>query len=291
MRVLLVLLVCLGLPVLPAGADVPMPHLYAGPPIPKPRPAALTFNAPRLCTLIREAATAHSMPPAFFARLIWKESRFDIAAVSPAGAQGVAQFMPQTARIRGLEDPWDPRQAIPASASFLADLHKRFGSWGLAAAGYNGGPDRVGWWLDRRIKSLPYETQNYVLAITGKPVEWFREPGRTAPVKPLEEGKDFDTACARLPVVPTRSPVAAAAPWGVQVAAGISRRAALRAFKRARKRHKAIIGGRGAIIIRSKKVAGRRLYSARVGAPSRTAARQLCGRIRRAGGNCLVRRN
>jgi len=52
----------------------------------------------------------------FFARLIWKESRFDIKAVSPAGAQGVAQFMPATAKRRGLADPFDPEQAIPASA-------------------------------------------------------------------------------------------------------------------------------------------------------------------------------
>ena len=72
----------------------------------------------RICTLIRNAAVAHGLPADFFARLIWKESRFDIRALSPAGAQGIAQFMPQTAKIRGLKDPWDPAQAIPASAHF-----------------------------------------------------------------------------------------------------------------------------------------------------------------------------
>src|SRR5699024_2330005 len=116
-------------------------------PLPTPRPESLTFDAPRLCALIDAAAGAHALPPAFLARLIWKESRFDIRALSPVGAQGIAQFMPGTARLRGLEDPWDPREAIPASAHFLADLRARFGNLGLAAAAYNGGPDRVARWL------------------------------------------------------------------------------------------------------------------------------------------------
>ncbi len=275
---------------LPVQADVPLPHIYSAPPVPKPRPEALSFGPAELCTLIKDAAARYRMPPEFLARLIWKESRFDIRAVSPVGAQGVAQFMPATARIRGLKDPWDPRQAIPASAHFLSDLRDRFGNLGLAAAAYNGGPDRVARWLTRPNGSLPYETENYVLSITSRPAAWFKKPGRKLENKPLEKDRDFDAACVRLPVVPTRSAVASA-PWGVQIAAGISRRAARRAFNRARAKYRAVVGGRGAIIVRSRKVAGRRLYSARVGAPSRTAARKLCGRIKRIGGSCVVRRN
>lgn len=290
MRSLVAILLVLGL-VSPVAANVPMPHIYAAPPIPKPRPAGLSFDAPRLCRLIEQAAKDYNLPPPFLARLIWQESRFDIRAVSPAGAQGVAQFMPATARIRGLKDPWDPRQAIPASASFLSDLRDRFNSLGLAAAGYNGGPDRVQWWLDRKIRSLPSETQNYVQIVTGHMVEAFRDRSKRLEVTPLEKDKTFQEACARLPVMRTRSPIAASAPWGVQIAAGISRRAALSNFRKARARYRSVVGGRGAIVVRSRKVGGRRLFSARVGASSRAAARRLCGRIKRIGGNCVVRRN
>ncbi|MGB7430843.1 MAG: transglycosylase SLT domain-containing protein, partial [Ahrensia sp.] len=58
----------------------------------------------RICDLIETSATEAQISPHFFARLIWKESRFDALAVSPVGAQGIAQFMPGTAVLRGLAD-------------------------------------------------------------------------------------------------------------------------------------------------------------------------------------------
>ncbi len=262
-------------------------------PLPTPRPAALSFDAPGLCTLIADAARRHGLPPEFFARLIWKESRFDIRALSPAGAQGVAQFMPGTADLRGLDDPWDPRQAIPASAHFLADLKARFGNFGLAAAAYNGGPERVAAWLTRGGGGLPLETIDYVLSITSRPVEWFRDPGREVEPKPLEKGVDFAEACARMPVIATRAMAVATGrkPWGVQIAAGISQGAALKAYARARVRAAAVIGDRDAVIVRSRLVAGRTAYSARVGVGSRAEAAELCGRLRRVGTPCVVRKN
>ena len=262
------------------------------PPLPAPRSAAVTAatGAGRICALIADAADHHGLPRDFFARLIWKESRFDVKALSPVGAQGVAQFMPETARLRGLADPWDPAQAIPASAHFLADLKARFGNFGLAAAGYNGGPDRVERWLVGATR-LPSETLNYVRSITFRPADWFREAGREVEDRPLEKGQSFIEACRRLPVIHTRAMGAATSPWGVQVAAGISRRAAARAFRRARATLASVIGRRSPIIVRSRLGGGRALYSARVGAPSRAAARRLCGRIQRLGGSCLVRRN
>jgi hypothetical protein len=279
-----------------AGLAAPPPcaqRVGTLPPLPDPRPpeiAALSGPA-RICDLIASAADSHDLPRDFFARLIWKESRFDVKALSPAGAQGVAQFMPETARIRGLADPWDPEQAIPASAHFLADLRGRFGNLGLAAAGYNGGPDRVARWLAKGGR-LPGETVDYVLSITFRPVEWFREDGREVEPRPLEKGRSFAEACRRLPVIQTRAlATAAGSPWGVQVAAGISHRAALRAFRRARAQLGTVIGGRSPIVVRSRLVGGRKLYSARVGVPSRTEARRLCARIKRIGGACVVRRN
>ncbi len=263
-------------------------------PLPRPRPAALSFDAPGLCTLIADAARRHGLPPEFFARLIWKESRFDVRALSPVGAQGVAQFMPGTAEMRGLDDPWDPRQAIPASAHFLADLKAQFGNFGLAAAAYNGGPNRVAAWLTRGGGALPYETIDYVLSITNRPVEWFRERGREVEHRPLEKGLDFYEACARMPVIATRAMAVSTGkrkPWGVQIAAGISQGAALKAYARARNRAAALIGDRDAVIVRSRLVAGRTAYSARVGVGSRAEAAELCGRLRRIGTPCVVRKN
>src|SRR5437868_12940647 len=76
----------------------------------------------RVCDLIETQAEQNGLPKDFFARLIWKESRFDPNAVSPVGAEGIAQFMPGTAKLRGLADPFDVGQAIPASANYPAEL-------------------------------------------------------------------------------------------------------------------------------------------------------------------------
>ncbi|WP_420394525.1 transglycosylase SLT domain-containing protein [Acuticoccus sp.] len=134
-----------------------------------------------LCRLMVDAADRHGVPHDFFIRLIWKESRFNPNAVSPVGAQGIAQFMPTTARLRGLADPFDREAALFASAHFLADLKARFGSWGLAAAGYNGGPNRVPPFVAGRA-GLPYETIDYVYAITGRTAKYWALAARRAAV-------------------------------------------------------------------------------------------------------------
>ena len=126
-----------------------------------------------LCGIVEASAKTEGLPIAFFTKLIWRESSFRPTAVSPAGAQGVAQFMPGTASERGLVDPFDPASAIPASAKFLGELKRRFGNLGLAAAAYNAGQTAVGNWLAGK-GSLPFETQDYVLAITGRDAEDWR---------------------------------------------------------------------------------------------------------------------
>ena len=109
-----------------------------------PTPGAETDNAlATLCGIVEASAKAEGLPADFFTKLIWRESSFRPNAVSPAGAQGVAQFMPGTANERGLIDPFDPASAIPASARFLNELKLRFGNLGLAAAAYNAGPRRL----------------------------------------------------------------------------------------------------------------------------------------------------
>src|SRR5829696_7528078 len=127
-----------------------------------------------LCRMVEGAARSRSLPVGFLTRLIWRESSFRTNAISPAGAQGVAQFMPGTAAERGLANPFDPEQAIPESARLLSDLRQRFGNLGLAAAAYNGGPTRVANWLEGRDE-LRSETRQYVLIITGETVENWSE--------------------------------------------------------------------------------------------------------------------
>src|ERR1700742_4661857 len=114
-----------------------------------------------ICRTLAEAPADNELPEEFFTRLIWQESRFDPTAVSPAGAQGIAQFMPQTAATRGLTNAFEPLQALRESASYLRELRTTFrGSLGLAAAAYNAGPGQVEAWLAGR-SSLPGETQAY----------------------------------------------------------------------------------------------------------------------------------
>ena len=112
-----------------------------------------------LCRLIEGAARTQQIPHDLLTRLSWQESSFRPNVVSPAGAQGIAQFMPGTARERGLTDPFDPEQAIPKAAEFIAHLAEQFGNLGLAAAAYNGGPARVTSWL-AGPGGLPAETRN-----------------------------------------------------------------------------------------------------------------------------------
>src|SRR5713226_7283193 len=125
------------------------------------------------CRLIEGSARANQLPVAFFTRLIWRESSFRAGVVSPAGAEGIAQFMPGTARERGLADPFDPEEAIPKAARLLADLWRRFGTLANAAAAYNAGPARVETWL-RGQGELPALTHAYVRFVT--------EEGRTSAI-------------------------------------------------------------------------------------------------------------
>jgi len=219
-------------------------------------------------------------------------------AVSPVGARGIAQFMPYTAKERGLDDPYDARQALRHSALYLADLRAELGNWGLAAAAYNGGINRVKRWLVSG-GSLPYETEDYVNAITFRPADWFREDGRELEPRPLDEDRDFDESCARLPIMKTRAVFAAfegvesapMRPWGVQVAGHARQAVAMKMFRRVQSRFGAILKDRDPLVIRGRNGARQRIYAVRIGADTRGEADALCGRLRGAGGSCVVLKN
>lgn len=127
-----------------------------------------------LCNALFTSAQDNDLPIPFFANLLWQESGLRNDVVSSKGALGIAQFMPQTAAETGLDNPFDPMQAIPASARFLRTLRLEFGNLGFVAAAYNAGPRRVVEWLEHR-GSLPRETRTYVVRVTGLSAEAWRK--------------------------------------------------------------------------------------------------------------------
>ena len=253
-----------------------------------------------LCAELETQANARAVPADFFVRLIWKESRFNPQAVSPKGAQGIAQFMPGTAGERGLEDPFDPITAIAASASYLADLAAEFGNMGLAAAAYNAGPDRVRDWLAGRSNSLPWETVEYVQSITGRPVEDWKEANTVLPTL-LEDGQSLQDWCLALPMQkriyqPSYEAQQAAAPrrpWGVQLAAHFNRDAALAIFGRLKTQYASVLAGQQPTVVRHRNPGfGRKArYAVRVSFNSLAEAEKLCSGLRARGGACGVTRN
>jgi hypothetical protein len=113
---------------------------------------------------ILRAAARWDVSAGLLAAQLMAESNFNPYAVSPAGAQGIAQFMPSTARAYGLRDPFDAPAAIDAQAHLMADLLRQFGSVSLALAAYNAGPGAVAG-CDC-VPQIP-ETQAYVARILG----------------------------------------------------------------------------------------------------------------------------
>jgi len=246
-----------------------------------------------LCRLIDQSAEARRIPTDFLTKLIWRESSFRASAVSPAGAQGVAQFMPGTARERGLADPFDPEQAIPAAAAFIHELFNQFGNLGLAAAAYNGGPARVSSWLAGR-GGLPTETRNYVYAVTGRSAEDWAADAREASASQSTPAANPPclqvVANLRVPAGRRAPDEAPFAPWGVQLAGNFSKTQALASFSRARQSYASLLGETRPMVIgtRLRSRGTRTFYRVRAPASSRSEANQLCDKIRKVGGSCIV---
>lgn len=293
------LLALVGAPIAVADTAAPgqapvasEPNVTTPPPI---KPIANTREWS--CSVIESAAETRGLPLEFFVRLIRQESNFNPIAVSPAGAQGIAQFMPGTARERGLEDPFDPVTSIYESARWLAELRAEFGNLGLAAAAYNAGPQRVTDWLAGR-RSLPGETRAYVTIITGMPAEHWADRKKDDATPPAKRQSCIELAKRHEPV---RSPRAAAidepkenwGPWGLQLAGGWSKSQALMAYRRLQKKYAPVLGDREPMVI-AQRMHGRHgapRYLVRVAETSRASANALCARLSSLGGACLVYRN
>ena len=126
--------------------------------------AVQSFVPARFAPLIIRAAQRWSVSAQMLAAQLYAESGFNPFARSPAGAEGIAQFMPGTAEAMGLLDPFDPGAAINAQAHLMRDLLGRFGSVPLALAAYNAGPGAVA--ACGCIPPFP-ETRAYVTRILG----------------------------------------------------------------------------------------------------------------------------
>jgi hypothetical protein len=267
----------------------------SGKPAPPKAASGQAASADDICHAIEQDAAANDLPVQFFARVIWQESRFKAQAISPKGAEGIAQFMPATADFRGLADPFDPIAALRQAAGYLGDLRKQFGNLGLAAAGYNAGPGRVSAWLDGK-SGLPSETRNYVAIITGWPVdEW----ASSSPPKTADTTIPQGIPCTRLANLILAKPqeaqrIAAHVPmWGAQLTANWSENRAWATYRTLQKKYAALIGDREPIVLRARLpgLGAAPRYIIRIGDDSRAPLDRLCNRLIAAGGACVVLRN
>jgi transglycosylase-like protein with SLT domain len=226
-------------------------HPAAAEPAGDARPGDARLAA--ICRLVDQAAAANRLPPGFLARILWQESRFHSDARSPAGAVGIAQFLLATAAERGLADPREPAPAIAAAARMLAELASRFGNMGLAAAAYDAGAGRTEKWL-RAQASLPSETREYVLRVTGRPPEHWTGDAVAALGSPELAGGDCLAAIGRImPAAPQPRPLPA---WQARLDDSLARSLSL--------------------------------LAAADGDRSSRGARALCDRIRSLGASCNV---
>lgn len=248
-----------------------------------------------LCNALQVFAKRHALNPHFFTRLIWQESRFNPNARSHANAQGIAQFIPSTAKIRGLDDPWNPAQALDESARYLGQLIRDLGNEGLAAVAYNGGETRAANFI-ADTSGLPTETWNYVQIITDLDAQVWRDNPPMDKDFSLSPDMDFIPACLDLAkdrIYTKYKSRPQYKPWGVQLAAGPTQSAARASFKRRAASCKSLLRRKRVDYIRKKSAArgGKRMVNARISFDSRATANGYCAKLKRAKCSCVVLKN
>ena len=278
---------------------VPAQNQPAPGPAAQPADKAAHPNTPPttddVCRALEQDAAENGLPVEFFARVIWQESRFNARAVSAKGAQGIAQFMPETAGYRGLIDPFDPIEALKNSASYLHDLKTQFGNLGLAAAAYNAGPGRVSAFLASK-RPLPSETRNYVAIITGWTADDWASP---SPPQTAETTIPQGIPCTRLAnliLAPKaeQQRIAAYVPrWGMQLTANWSESRAWATYRTVQRKYASLIGDREPIVLRSRGIGlgSATRYNIRIADDDRGYLQKFCNKLMAAGGACVVLRN
>lgn len=131
--------------------------------IPSAIPSSLRRASPEVSLALHAAADETGLPVELLRAVALVESGFNPSAISRAGAMGLMQLMPATARSMGVSDPYDPRQSALGGARFLKNLHERFGNWTQALAAYNWGPARVR--RNPKYQQWPATVQRYISAV------------------------------------------------------------------------------------------------------------------------------
>jgi Transglycosylase SLT domain len=140
--------------------------------ITNPAPAPMILPQSAYVAIAQQDASAAGISPLYFVRQINQESGFNTHAVSPGGAEGIAQFEPATAASLGI-DPFNPSQALNAAAHVMAGYSKMYGgNYAMALAAYNAGTGSVQNAINscgsaNWMNCLPAETQNYIRIIMG----------------------------------------------------------------------------------------------------------------------------
>lgn len=124
-------------------------------------PYVVPAKAMQYMYLFRQAEQEYNLPRNLLVRMAQQESDFNPDAISPVGAEGIMQLMPQ---FYPNVNPFDPSQAIPAAAKSISSYYNKFGDWKKALAAYNWGPGNV---AKYGISNLPTETAKYVANIAG----------------------------------------------------------------------------------------------------------------------------
>ena len=291
-RFAVALLLLLPLPALAVDADRICSTDRWGPPL-CIRKAHFVYDT---CNAIEGFARRHGLEAHFFARLIWQESRFDPNALSPVGAQGIAQFMPYTARRRGLRDSYNPAEALEHSAQYLAEMAGKYGNLGLAAVGYNGGEGRAEG-LIAGTGGLAQETVDYVRIITGVPHQNWLEDAPPAPDLRLSATLPFQPAChdlAKNRRMTALKPVAPAIkPWGIQVAFGTSKKRARAKYAEMTRACAGLVKGEKPDLVWQKSRASPSggYFMVRLGRDGRDRAWRDCAKLKKSGCVCAVYSN
>ncbi len=155
--------------------------------------------------LIEHYGDHYQIDPILVRLIIEQESGFDPLALSPAGAMGLMQLMPDTAWLLGIDDPFDAEQNIEGGVRYFAQQMDRFGNVEMALAAYNAGPGAVDTWGG--VPPYP-ETVNYVNSIMGRYMAETNpdlDPAAAEAVEPIEEA-DSSAALQEMPEDPILYP-------------------------------------------------------------------------------------
>ena len=257
------------------------------------RPEHFAFDT---CQQIENTSRRYGLDAGFFARLLWQESRFDPNALSPAGAQGIAQFMPATAKLRNLPDSYNPAQAIERSAQYLGIMQRTYGNAGLAAIAYNGGERRADGFT-KEGKGLARETVNYVQIITGLTAErWRDDPPKTHDFR-LNGNQPFVAACLRMAqkrkLTKLGPPPSRFKPWGVQIGFGRTKKVARANVARLTQRCSGLVKKEKIdyISVKSRVRTQPNYFMGRIGRNTRDRADKLCRSLKNSGCICRVYAN